>query len=140
MSSGNGNTANVVLKGEELSIDGVQLAGGYTGEADLTPEIEDDSLQIVVNVRDFWLWPLALLIAGLLVVTKASNFKAIGTPGQGLRIRLRTMKEDVQRKHAENLQELKEVFTDATLPLAVSQKAGDELLFDTLERGQSRRG
>jgi hypothetical protein len=135
VSSGNGDTANVVLSGEDLSIDGVKLAGGYAGKADFTPDIEDDAVQITVNVRDFWIWPLALLITGLLLVTMQTRFKTMGAPGQGLRIRLRMMKEEIQQRYESALQALRNAYSDADLPRAISQDTRQILLFDSLEQG-----
>lgn len=135
VSSGNGDTANVVLSGEELSIEGVTLAGGYIGEADFTPDIDDDAVQITVNVRDFWIWPLGLMITGLLVVTMQTKFKVVGAPGRGQRIRLRTLKEEIQQKYQEAIQKLRGVFSDADLPRGVGQTTGEALLFDSLEEG-----
>ncbi len=68
VSNGNGDIAEVTLKGGKLSIESVESPGKYSGTVNLVPiDPATPKTKVFFAVRDNWGWAAIVLIAGLLL-------------------------------------------------------------------------
>lgn len=93
VSSGNGHTGDIVLTTEGITIRGITQAGEYSGSATLIPGIDSSKIEVTVKIRDFWAYPLAVLLAGLAIAWLMDRYSKLGAPGYRLLIRFRRTQE-----------------------------------------------
>ncbi|MBG0564413.1 hypothetical protein [Actinoplanes aureus] len=100
LTSRRGDTAEVVRGGDTFAVAGASRPGEYQGTVDLLPGTPGGEADGVLRVRDLPVWPLLVLILGLLVVQLLDRYQHRERPRQMLDLRLARLRDralDVQR-------------------------------------------
>jgi hypothetical protein len=97
LTSGRGDTAEVVRTGATFTVTGAGGIGEYRGAVDLMPGVPGGEADGVLRVRDLPVWPLLVLVLGLLVVHVLDRYQQRGRPRQLLDLRLARLRD---RAHA----------------------------------------
>jgi len=101
ISGSNGQLGQVVWEGTTLRVEGITRADEYTGKVDLAPDDEEaGEVTLKVQVRDCIIWPVLVLVAGLLISTWLAQQGKVRRPLKRLQIGLAKLKE-----HAIHLQQ-----------------------------------
>lgn len=94
VSGDNGIWGTVIQDGEILHIEGIDRAGEYAGKVDLRAyDDQDAEIALQVQIRDAILWPLLVLVIGLLISTFLDRYTKVGRPGKQLQIGLARLRE-----------------------------------------------
>ncbi|HEY7273029.1 MAG TPA: hypothetical protein VH502_09870 [Actinoplanes sp.] len=93
LSSGSGNTVEVVRSGDEFSVRGATGVGRYVGTLDLVPGQPGGEVQATLRVRDLPLWPLLVLLLGLVVVQLLDRYQNRRRPVRLIHHRLARLRD-----------------------------------------------
>ncbi|MBN1428149.1 MAG: hypothetical protein JXB07_07175 [Anaerolineae bacterium] len=94
VSGSNGQMGLVVWEGTTLRVEGITQAGEYTGKADLLPDDEEaGKVTLKVQVKDMFLWPLVVLVAGLFISARLNRYVKFSRPLRQLQVDLTNLKE-----------------------------------------------
>jgi hypothetical protein len=93
MTSGRGDTADVVRTGDEFFIQGADRTGEYTGSVDLAPNRPGGEAQATLRVRDLFVWPLLVLLLGLVIVHLLDRYQNRLRPRRLLELRLARLRD-----------------------------------------------
>jgi hypothetical protein len=129
LTSPRGDTAEVIRRGDMFTVAGVTRTGQYQDTVDLLPGRPGGEAEGLLRVRDLPVWPLLVLMIGLLIVQLLDRYRDRERPRQVLDLRLARLRDrafDAQR-------DLNETYR-------IAARAGEPaLLLDRRVRGADRR-
>ncbi len=96
ISSSTGVIGQIVLEGDHLSVADLDRAGSYTGNIQL-PGPDQTAIPVEINVRDLWIWPLAVLLVGLCIANLLANYAQVSRPRKRLELKVIQIREATQR-------------------------------------------
>jgi hypothetical protein len=93
LSSSSGNTVEVVRRGDEFSVRGATRVGRYDGTLDLVPGQPGGEVQATLRVRDLPMWPLLVLLLGLVAVQVLDRYQNRRRPVRLIHHRLARLRD-----------------------------------------------
>jgi hypothetical protein len=96
LTSSRGDQVDVVRRGDEFFVYGAKGAGQYAGSVDLAPGISGGEVDATLRVRDAPVWPLLVLLLGLLAVRALDRYQNRYRKRQLLDLRLARLRERAQ--------------------------------------------
>jgi hypothetical protein len=122
LTSARGDLADVVRRGDDFFVQGVDDVGEYAGSVDLLPSGEGGEAEATLRVRDLPVWPLLVLLLGLGVVQALDRYQRRLRPRRLLELRLARLRDRARATER-----------DTDLALRVCAMPGDPgLLLDKL--------
>jgi len=105
--STDGELAQLVVEeragqGKQLLPKGLDSAGTYSGSYDLTPGVEKGDAKATINIRDLWIYPLAMIILGLLIAYWLHLWFKSTRPAAKLRVSVENLEAEYEQ-HTEVL-------------------------------------
>ncbi|MBL7258180.1 hypothetical protein [Paractinoplanes lichenicola] len=100
LTSRRGDTAEVVRQGTTFTVTGVSRPGEYQGVVDLLPGRPGGEAQGTLRLRDLPVWPLLVLILGLLVVHLLNRYHQRERPRNVLDLNLARLRDEAEQVQA----------------------------------------
>jgi hypothetical protein len=86
LTSDNGDSGRVTVTGATLAVAGLDQAGAYSGSIDTQPARDGGDVKVTAKVRDWWLYALLAVAAGIFIGWLVSVFYTSGQPVRQLRV------------------------------------------------------
>lgn len=89
------------IKETQVKISGIDRAGTYKGTLHLTPGEAGGNLDLQVDARDWWLWPVLALSAGIALALYLRHLKGAARPALALLLDEAEMQQDLETAEAQ---------------------------------------